>query len=108
MVCMFASQTIQTQHRWRLNTTGNFVAWIKKMKFSEAVEIVRTGAFDVTREEKRDLYLYYKIATCGPKPNVAAPSNPMKLHVWDLWSKNELSESDAKRAYVELVIRITR
>ena len=76
------------------------------MKFSEAVEIVRNGTFDVTREETRNLYLYYKIATYGPKPNVTAPSNPMKRYVWDLWSKNELSESDAKRAYVELVLRI--
>lgn len=76
------------------------------MKFSEAVEIVRTGTFDVTREEKRDLYLFYKIATCGPQPNVAAPTNPMKRHVWDLWSKNELSESDAKRAYVELILSL--
>ena len=76
------------------------------MKFSEAVEIVKNGTFDVTREEKRDLYLYYKIATCGPTPNVAAPANPMKRHVWDLWNKNELSESDAKRAYVELVLRL--
>lgn len=76
------------------------------MKFSEAVEIVRTGTFEVTRDEKRDLYLFYKIATCGSKPNVAAPVHPMKRHVWDLWSKNELSESDAKRAYVELVLRL--
>lgn len=76
------------------------------MKFSEAVEIVRTGTFDVTREEKRDLYLFYKIATCGAKPNVAVQTNPMKRYVWDLWNKNELSESDAKRAYVELVLSL--
>ena len=79
----------------------------RKMKFSEAVDIVRTGTFEVTSEEKRDLYLYYKIATCGTRPNTEPPLNPLKRGVWNLWMKNELSESDAKRAYVELVIRVT-
>lgn len=48
------------------------------MRFSEATELVRTGTFEVTSEEKRDLYPYYKIATCGTRPNTEPPMNPLK------------------------------
>jgi acyl-CoA-binding protein len=76
------------------------------MKFSEAVELVRTGNFSVTNDEKLRLYVCYKVATCGVRPDGAAPLNPQKRIAWNAWNENTLTADEAKRAYVELVLQV--
>lgn len=78
------------------------------MKFSEAVDLVRHGTFPVTNKERMHLYVYYKIATVGPNPNCTAPLNPLKRPAWNMWRQNELTQSEAKRRYVELVLSVVR
>ena len=72
------------------------------MKFSEAVELVRTGNFSVTNDEKLDCVQGRHVRR---PPDGAAPLNPQARRVERV--ERELTADEAKRAYVELVLQVT-
>lgn len=83
------------------------------MTFEEACEIVRGRAADVSMSDsdKRMMYVYYKVATSGPTPDVPRPPlySP-KARFWDAWKHHgeRLTPEAAKSLYVERVARWSR
>lgn len=81
----------------------------KKLSFEESCDLVRKrteGMGTLGKSDQRLLYVYYKVATVGQKPNVPRP-NPLspKCPYWDAWDAHgtKLTADLAKDRYVALV-----
>ena len=55
------------------------------LTFEDACEMVRDRTSDsMSKSDQRLLYVYYKVATAGPTPNVPRPSSlSPKCPYWD-------------------------
>ena len=82
--------------------------YVNSMNFEQACQEVRnrSATMQISDRNKRLLYLYYKVATVGPEPDVSCPSVlSMKRSYWDIWKRSghELTQEAAEYKYTELV-----
>lgn len=78
------------------------------LTFEEACALVRDrpAAMRVSDSDKRLLYVYYKVATVGPAPDVPAPLRASPRYpYWKAWATfgARLSPADARDMYVRAV-----
>ena len=79
------------------------------MNFESAAEIVRSGTFQTSNEEKLMLYALFKIVTVGQRPDtVRNVLNPVEAAKWDAWNSfgTEYNQSQARMIYPLLVSKL--